>query len=171
MIVERSLRMTKLAPLLACAVASLALAGCLGDPSVPDAFEPSSEAMPADLNAFSDSGTNADLDLTLHDANDEDAFVFDILDQGIDGNPEVFIAVDGDGAADLAVTLDFQCDDGSGNAKRQDVGARVDLAFTTSCPGGGFFDDDDSGTAILTVRRAPGSSTQPMFYDLRIHVD
>lgn len=150
---------------------ALGMTACVGDPSQPDEFEPNSVAAPSALGNFSDSGTHQTFDLTLHDGVDEDAFTLTISDGGIDGNPEVSIFANGDGTSELALTVDFDCSDDSGGHTSTQEGPDAGIAFTTSCPGGGFLSDDDSGSATITVRRKPGASTAPMFYELTIDVD
>lgn len=152
-------------------VTSAILTGC-AEPCVPDELEPNdTRETAAELQSFSDSGTSQLFHLTLHDAGDEDWFTFPILDQGLDGNPEVWITVEGDGAAELELSGTFTCSDGGGGGTvGEPIAEEPSIHFTTSCPGGGLFDDDDSGTLVLHVKQH-GHAAMCMTYDLRISVD
>ncbi|NUO51488.1 MAG: hypothetical protein HOV80_21750 [Polyangiaceae bacterium] len=138
----------------------LAVSGC-ADPCEPDEYEGNdAETEVTDLGSISDSGNHITYELTLHSPDDADWFTFVTVDGGIDGNPEVWINVDG-GDADIELELSFSCsgdpieyfscsgsptDDGC-----VDRGKNPSLRFGYDCEGS-LFDSTDNGIVILSVR-------------------
>lgn len=158
---------------------ALAVSGC-EDPCEPDEFEQNdTETEISDLGPISDSGSHVTHELTLHDPSDVDWFTFVTVDGGIDGNPEVWVNVDG-GDADIELQLTFSCSgdpieyfscsgtpaEESGCVAR---GKNPSLRFGYDCEGS-LFDSSDNGIVILSVRRldAPEACAS---YNLEISVD
>jgi hypothetical protein len=157
----------------------LAVCGC-ADPCEPDDFEQNdAETEISDLGSISDSGNHSTYELTLHSPDDVDRFTFATVDGGIDGNPEVWVNVDG-GDTDIELQLSFSCsgdpieffscsgsstEDGGCIAR----GRNPTLSFGYDCEGD-LFDSTDNGIVILSVRRLEGPEACAS-YDLEISVD
>jgi hypothetical protein len=159
-------------------VSALAVSGCT-DPCEPDEFEQNdTETEITDLGAISDSGNQVTLELSLHDPADVDWFTFVAADGGIDGNPQVWINVDGgDAELELQLTFDcsgdpieyFSCSGSSTNSGCTASGQNPGVQFGYDCEGS-LFDSTDNGIVLLSVRRldAPEACAS---YDLEISVD
>jgi hypothetical protein len=83
-------------------------AGCRRDPCDTDATESDD---PIDLGQFSDQETRMELPLTLHTDTDVDVFSFDVIDQGSDGNPQLYLWATGQDDELLTLSVNFQCAD------------------------------------------------------------
>ncbi|MBK6518738.1 MAG: hypothetical protein IPM79_36530 [Polyangiaceae bacterium] len=178
-----ALGLTRATTLLA-TLAALSLAtGCRRDPCQVDSFEANGTFEEgSDLGSFSDRETTLDLPLTLHTTDDVDVFFFNVRDEGIDGNPEIDIWVEGQDSEQLEMVLEYQCSD-SEMSEFECNGERVPgehggLGCRVAGPGelhinvnyDCFGDNNDSGFAVLTVtRNAP--PVECAAYDLEIHTD
>lgn len=156
----------------------LAVSGC-ADPCEPDELEQNDdETEVTDLGSISDSGNHVNYELTLHSPDDVDWFTFKTIDRGTDGNPEVWINVDG-GDAEIELELSFACSGDpieffscSGSPTDKGCVARgknPNLSFGYDCEGG-LFDSTDNGNVILAVRRLD-SPEACAAYNLEISVD
>lgn len=175
--------------LLPCTVvlgATLVLGGCFRDPCEVDIFEDNeSFDEGSDLGDLSDQGTRLQYDLTLDGPDDTDVFFFNVLDQGIDGNPMLDIWVDAQEDELISMELDYRCtSDGMENfdCTGEIIGGDEDgfvcllkgtgslhMQVSYDCSGD-IFDDTDNGFAVLTVRRdAPAQACAA--YDLEIRAD
>lgn len=155
-----------------------------GAPSgtTPDEFEPNeTEAQSAVLDEESDEMTDSAYFLSLHTPTDVDFFKVHVVDQGIDGNPSITIAVDTDDAISNipAIAVSYTCD--SGQPLDTDFGSRVvvscdddtdtcgtdatgyALTFTPQCQ-----TNDDSVEVFLELASLSG---QPVTYSLQFYVD
>lgn len=152
----------------ALASVSVGLSACV-DPSTPDASEPNDTTTTAThLGTLSDVGSGAHRVLTLHDATDEDWFAFTVLDEGIDGNPEIEVWLEThDDAPPLSIDFTFTCIDSEGGHAETVSGVSPVLYFTTDCTGNG---DVDSGVIEVGVKHAPGA-TAAVAYELHVFVD
>lgn len=146
-----------------------------------DEFEPNDTfAQAAELAEESDEMTDSAYFLTLHDGSDVDFFKLHIVDQGIDGNPDVTIALDSpnggalpgmfilytcDGGqplnGDLGEAIPISCDDEQDTCGVDDTGYA--FTFTPQCKG-----NDDS---IQVVMQIAASDNLPYDYSLQLFVD
>lgn len=146
-----------------------------------DEFEPNdSLAQVATLEEESDEMTDSAYFLTLHDASDVDFFTFHVVDQGIDGNPEVIIALDSPAAGALpGMFIGYTCDSGQplDGAAGETIPVSCEdsldtcgvdqtgyaFTFTPQCKS-----NDDSVQVIVQVA---ATDAQPHDYSLQIFVD
>jgi len=156
--------------------------GCRRDPCEVDNIEQSGAI---DLGQFSDAETRMELPLTLHNEQDVDVFEFDIIDQGSDGNPQLYLWATGHAGEQLTLSVEFQCSsdimenftcDGFEDPSRPGFCSRTGsgeqhLHVTYDCVGG-LIDDTDNGFAVVTVSREGASSGGICAaYDLEIFTD
>lgn len=173
------------ATLIALTTACLAT-GCRRDPCQIDSFEDNQTFEEArDLGIFTDQETTLNLPLTLSSPDDVDVFFFNVRDEGIDGNPEVDIWLQGQDNEQLEMVLEYQCTSDvmtafecNGEEVRGEHGGRgcrvagpgeLHINLNYDCEGSAL-DTTDSGFAVLTITR----STPPVdcaAYDLEIHTD
>jgi hypothetical protein len=183
------LRMTHTLRLYFGVFALAVLPGCGSgrDPCEPDLFEPNdSFELGADLGSFSDQDTETNLELTLDSPEDRDVFFFDVLDQGIDGNPDVELTLEPDEDDIVFATIElicagqpmaeFDCIDGDevegthgGQACLFGGEGRLHFSATYDC-GDDPFDDTDDSLAIVTIERVT-PQLECLAYDLLIEVD
>ncbi|NUP13281.1 MAG: hypothetical protein HOW73_45155 [Polyangiaceae bacterium] len=171
-------------PCLAIATASLAT-GCRRDPCAIDGYESNEDFDEAtDLGDFTDQETTVNLPLTLDSRDDTDVFFFNVRDEGIDGNPEVEIWLEGQDNEQLEMTLEYQCtsdvmlefncngeevQSSRGRACRVAGPDELYIDLTYDCAGSAL-DDTDSGFAVLTITRT-NPPADCAAYDLEIHTD
>jgi hypothetical protein len=142
-----------------------------------DEFEPNeSVSQAAQLDEESDEQTSDAYFLTLHDPSDIDFFKFHVVDQGVDGNPSITIALDS--PRDLvdeqfpAMLVTYECDsthlsttvscDDSSSTCGVDATGYA-YTFSTQCKS-----NDDSVTVLLEIAAIDGKTHD---YSLQIFVD
>lgn len=146
-----------------------------------DEFEPNDTlAQSAELDEESDEMTDSAYFLTLHDGSDVDFFKLHVVDQGIDGNPEVIVALDSPGTGALpgmfigytcdsgqplngaqGATIPVSCDDSPDTCGVDETGYA--FTFTPQCKS-----NDDSIQVIIQIA---ATDDQPHDYSLQLFVD